>query len=169
MTTAPTQHVTDDSQYKLGTELITKIEKIASDYPDKNSAMLPALHLIQDKFGWVPAAAVKQLANLLDATPNKIYAVLTFYTMFNTKPVGRYHIQACRNVSCSLLGSKKIHEHISEKYGLQPGRTTSDGKFTLRQVECLGSCGTAPVMMINDTYYDRLTEKKVDEILESLQ
>jgi NADH-quinone oxidoreductase subunit E len=119
--------------------------------------------------GWIPPDAVKQLAEVLDTTPNKIYGILTFYTMFNTEPVGKYHIQVCRNVSCSLLGAKSIIEHLSEKWGINPGETTKDSKFTLSLVECLGSCGTAQVMIINDKYYENLTENKVDNILTSLQ
>ena len=169
MSTLPSPHVTEDSEYKLDKQILTKIEKIAGQYPEENSALIPALHLIQDKFGWVPPVTVKQLAEVLKTTPNKIYGVLSFYTMFNTKPVGKYNIQVCRNLSCSLLGAKHIIEHISEKLSIEPGETSEDGKFTLTLVECLGSCGTAPVMMINDTYYEELNENKVDKILESLQ
>ena len=157
------------SENKLKKEIITKIEKLAAQFPERNSALIPALHMIQDEFGWVPPNTVKQLAEILDTTPNKIYAVLTFYTMFNTKPVGKFHIQVCRNVSCSLTGANNIIQHLSHKLGIKPGETTADGKFTLTLVECLGSCGTAPVMMINEKYYENLNKKKVDNILNSLQ
>ena len=169
MSTSPSPYVTKECEYKLSTELVTKINQIAESYPEKNSALLPALHLVQDEFGWVPSTIVKQLAEVLETTPNKIYAVLTFYTMFNTKPVGKYHIQVCRNVSCSLLGAKHVIDHLSNRLNIQPGENSSDGKFTLSLVECLGACGNAPVMMINDKYYENLTDQKVDEILESLQ
>ncbi len=169
MTTSPSTYKVDDPTYKLSAETVQKIEELIEKYPKKNSALMPALHIIQDKFGWIPPAAISQLAEKLDTTPNKIYSVVTFYTMFNQKPVGKYHIQVCRNVSCSLLGAKHIVDHLSEKFGIQPGETTDDKKYTLTLVECLGACGTAPVMMINDTYYENLTVKKVDNILESLQ
>ena len=169
MTTSPSAHVTDKIKYKLDSELITKINDIAKQYPDKNSALLPALHLIQDKFGWIPPETVKELAQILITTPNKIYGILTFYTMFNTQPVGKYHIQVCRNVSCSLLGSKHIYNHLSQKYDIQAGGTTADSKYTLNLVECLGACGSAPVMMINDKYYENLTIEKVEKILETLE
>ena len=119
MSTSPTPNVMEKSDFKLGNELIMKINKIAVRFPEKKSALIPSLHLIQDEFGWVPPETVKQLAEILNSTPNKIYAVLTFYTMFNTQPVGKYHVQVCRNVSCSLLGAKSIVEHISEKYGIK--------------------------------------------------
>lgn len=169
MTTSPSQHKTEDKQYALTEKLIKKINEIAEQFPEKGSALLPSLHVIQDEFGWVPYKAVRQLADILEIAPNKIYGVLTFYTMFNTEPVGKFHIQICRNISCSLMGSKNIVEHVSNKLHIEPGETTKDGEFSLSLVECLGACGSAPVMMINDTYHENLTEEKVDKILESLQ
>lgn len=169
MTPSPTPNVIDKTDYKLKANVLKKIEALAAKFPDKNSALLPAIYTIQDEYGWIPPEAVKQLAHVLDSTPNKIYAVLTFYTMFNTEPVGKYHIQVCKNVSCSLLGSQHIIDYISKKLKIQPGETTKDKKFTLSLVECLGSCGTAPVMMINDKYYENLDKSKVDDILKSLQ
>ncbi|MCI0495475.1 MAG: NADH-quinone oxidoreductase subunit NuoE [bacterium] len=169
MSASPSPYLAEESEFNLSEDVVTKITEMAAVFPQRNSALIPALHLIQDQFGWVPPPAIKQLAQLLKTTPNKIYGVLTFYTMFNLKPVGKYHIQVCRNVSCSLLGAKHIIEHLSKKLKIQPGETTKDNKFTLSLVECLGACGTAPVMMINDTYYENLDAKKVDGILKSLQ
>ena len=169
MSLSPSPHKTEVSEFHLSDDVVTKINQVAASFPDRNSALIPALHLIQDQFGWVPPPTINQLAQLLKTTPNKIYGVLTFYTMFNLKPVGTYHIQVCRNVSCSLLGAKHIIEHLSKKLKIQPGETTEDKKFTLSLVECLGACGTAPVMMINDTFYENLDAKKVDTILKSLQ
>ena len=169
MSILPSPHVTDETEYKLKQEIVTKIIELAARFPDKNSALIPALHIIQDEFGWVPPETVTQLAEILQTHPNKVYGVLTFYTMFNKKPVGKYHIQVCRNLSCSILGAKHIIEHLSDKLGVEPGESTEDSKFTLSQVECLGSCGTAPVMMINDKYYENLNIEKVDNILGSLQ
>ncbi len=168
MSKMPIPHAKEADKYILNEKLSKKIKDLAAKFPDRNSAMLPAIHLIQDEFGWVPPEAVKQLAKLINTTSNKIYSVLTFYTMFRTEPVGHYHIQVCRNVSCSLMGAKKIIDHISHQLKVKPGETTPDGKFTFSLVECLGACGTAPVMMINDTYYENLTEKKIDQILKSL-
>lgn len=169
MATLPSTYNVDNPEYLLKQDMVKNINKIAAKFPEKNSAILPALYVIQDEFGWIPPAAISQLAVLLDTTPNKIYSVVTFYTMFNRKPVGRYHIQVCRNVSCSLLGANHIVDHLTEKLGINPGETTTDNKYTISLVECLGACGSAPVMMINDTYYENLTVNKVDSILESLQ
>jgi NADH-quinone oxidoreductase E subunit len=169
MAISPSTYNIDDPEYKLKADVVEKINKLAEQFPEKNSALIPALHLIQDEFGWIPPAAVAQLADILETTPNKIYAVISFYSMFNEKPVGKYHIQVCRNVSCSLLGANHIIDHIANKIEIKPGQTTDDKKYTLSLVECLGSCGTAPVMMVNDKYYENLTEEKVDNILKSLE
>ena len=169
MSASPSPYRTEESEFNLNDEVVTKINGLAGAFPQKNSALIPALHLIQDQFGWVPPPAIKQLAQLLKTTPNKIYGVLTFYTMFNLKPVGKYHIQVCRNVSCSLLGVKHIIEHLTKKLNIKAGETSADGKFTLTLVECLGACGTAPVIMINDKYYENLDEKKVDQLLKTLK
>jgi len=146
-----------------------EFEDILRRYPDRQAALLPALHLAQREFGYISGEVVEYLSRLLGFTEARIYGVATFYTMYNKKPVGKYHLQVCRNISCSLLGAKHIIEHISEKLGIKPGETTPDGKFTLSLVECLGSCGTAPVMQINDDYYENLSIEKVDEILENLK
>lgn len=169
MLASPSPYLAEASEFHLSDEVVTKINLLAASFPERNSALIPALHLIQDQFGWIPPATITQLAELLKTTPNKIYGVLTFYTMFNLKPVGKYHIQVCRNVSCFLLGAKHIIEHLSKKLKIEPGETTDDKKYTLSLVECLGACGNAPVMMINDKYHENLDSKKIDNILKSLQ
>jgi len=169
MSLSPSPHEIESSEFQLSDEVVAKITQLAAKFPQRNSALIPALHLIQDQFGWVPPPTIQQLAELLKTTSNKIYGVLTFYTMFNLKPVGKYHIQVCRNVSCSLLGAKHIIERLSKKLKIKPGETTEDQKFTLSLVECLGACGSAPVMMINDQYYENLDAKKVDAILKAFK
>jgi NADH-quinone oxidoreductase subunit E len=135
---------------------------------DNESALIPVLHLAQDEFGWLSTEVMDYVAGLLELPPARVYGVATFYTMFNKKPVGRWHVQVCTNISCSLLGAEHVLEHISGKLGIKEGETTPDDRFTLSTVECLGSCGTAPVMQINDEYYENLTEEKIDGILEDL-
>ncbi len=165
----PSVNKTENLEYKIKKEVVEKITELAERFPEKKSAMIPAMHLIQDEFGWLPDQAIRKLADILKIAPNKIYGVASFYSMFNLKPVGKYHIQVCRNVSCQLMGAKNVVEHLSKKLNIQPGETTEDKKYTISLVECLGSCGTAPVMMINDKYYENLTENKVEEILKTLQ
>lgn len=146
-----------------------KIADEAAKYPEKRSAILPALYLIQGEEGYITKEGAGIVAELLSITPTEVWSVASFYTMFNLKPKGKYHIQACKNISCHLAGSDTIIAHLSRKLDIPVGGTTKDGKFTLTTVECLGSCGTGPMMQVNDDYYENLTEAKVDEILEQLR
>jgi NADH-quinone oxidoreductase subunit E len=148
---------------------LKEFEAIRSRFPEREAAILPALHLAQREFGYVSDESIVYLAGLLGFSPARIEGVATFYTMYNRRPVGRYHLQICRNISCSLLGAEGLIEHVSKKLGIKPGETTPDGRFTLTAVECLGSCGTAPVMQVNDDYHENLTEEKIDALLDRLQ
>ena len=150
-------------------DLKEKVEKIARKYPERRSALLPALFLAQKKYGYLTKETMEEVASILNLQPVQVYEVATFYTMFNKKPVGKYHVQVCTNVSCSLLGSEMIVDCLKKKLGIKSGETTEDKLFTLSEVECLGSCGTAPMMQINDTYYENLTEEKVNNILMELK
>ena len=145
-----------------------EFERLLTRYPDKEAVILPALYLAQREFGHVSDEAIVYIAGLLGRSPAQIEGVATFYTMYNRKPVGKYHVQICRNISCSLLGAEHLIEHVAGKLGVKPGGTTPDGKFTLSLAECLGSCGTAPVMQVNDDYYENLTEASIDAILDKL-
>ncbi|MHB1011900.1 MAG: NADH-quinone oxidoreductase subunit NuoE [Desulfobacteria bacterium] len=145
-----------------------EFERLLTRYPDRKAVILPALHLAQKEFGYVSDEAIVYIAGLVGASPSEIEGVATFYTMYNRKPVGKYHVQICRNISCSLLGAEHLIEHVSKKLGVRPGETTPDGKFTLEKVECLGSCGTAPVMQVNDEYHENLTVESIDRILDNL-
>ncbi|MDA8180188.1 MAG: NADH-quinone oxidoreductase subunit NuoE [Deltaproteobacteria bacterium] len=145
-----------------------EFERLLTRYPDRKAAILPALHLAQKEFGYVSDEAIVYLAGLVGASPAEIEGVASFYTMYDRKPVGKYHVQICRNISCSLLGAEHLIEHVSRKLGVRPGETTPDGKFTLEKVECLGSCGTAPVMQVNDEYHENLTVESIDRILDKL-
>jgi NADH-quinone oxidoreductase subunit E len=146
-----------------------EIRKIRDEYPDAQSALLPALYLAQTAYGgWLPEAAFDEVAAVMDLPLAQVASVATFYTMLNQKPVGRHLVQVCTNISCSLLGAEHLVDHIGHKLGIAVGETTADGKFTLLEVECLGSCGTAPMMQVDDQYFENLTEDKVDQILSSL-
>lgn len=153
----------------LSNNTIEKIKKAITKYPNKRSAAMDALMVVQEEFGYLPEDAVKETAKILEMPPVQLNSVAGFYTMYNKKPVGRYHIQVCTNISCSLLGSEHIVESLSRKLGVKKGETTQDKRFTLTEVECLGSCGTAPMMQINDDYYENLTEGKIEEILKELK
>jgi NADH-quinone oxidoreductase E subunit len=150
-------------------EALKRFEAIVARYPKKEAAMLPVLYLAQEEFGYLSEESIAYVAKLMDQSPARVRGVVTFYTMLNTKPVGRHHIQVCRTLSCALAGAEKITRYISSNLGISPGETTADGRFTLSEVECLASCGTGPMMQINDDYYEGLTEKTVGEILKSLK
>ena len=145
-----------------------EIEDLLSRYPIKRSALIPLLYLAQQEEGYVSESAMKEIASLLKLTPPQVYETVTFYTMLNLKPVGTFHIQICKSLPCALAGSDMLTAWLQSKLGIHPGETTPDGIFTLSLVECLGSCGTAPMMQINDDYYEQLTEVKVDEIMNDL-
>lgn len=146
-----------------------RLEEILLRYPTKRAAMLPTLWLAQRQFGWISNEAMEYVARLLSLPVVKVFEVVTFYTMFNRKPVGKYHIQLCRTLSCELCGKEEILNHLKKKLGIGIGETTADGRFTLSEVECLGSCGTAPMLQLNDDYHENLTVEKVDEILKRLE
>jgi NADH-quinone oxidoreductase subunit E len=147
----------------------TEIDEILSRYPVRRSALLPLLYLAQREEGYVTEAAMKEIAQILKLTPPQVYETITFYTMLNLKPVGKFHIQVCKSLMCALVGSDQLVAWFHGKLGIKPGETTPDKQFTLSVVECLGACGTGPMMQINDDYYERLTEQKVDQILADLK
>lgn len=147
----------------------TEIDEILSRYPVRRSALLPLLYLAQQEEGFVSEAAMKEIASILRLTPPQVYETVTFYTMFNLKPIGKFHIQVCKSLMCALVGSDTLIGWLEAKLGIKPGDTTKDGLFTLSKVECLAACGTGPMMQVNDDYYERLTEEKVDRILADLK
>ena len=144
---------------------LKKIEEIKKRYPTAKAALLPTLWIAQDQYGWISQETMKEVASLLNLPYGHVLGVVSFYSMFYDKPIGKYHLQVCTNVSCQLLGSEKIVDYLSKKCNLKVDETSADGKYTLSEVECLGSCGTAPMMQINDEYYENLTKEKIDHIL----
>lgn len=146
-----------------------KLEKIIAHYPQKKAALLPVLHIAQREFGRISYEDEKTVASLLDIKPIEVREVVTFYTMFLREKVGKYHIQVCSNLSCTILGADNLIDYLKEKLAIGVGETTADQKFTLTTVECLGACEHAPCMMVNFDYYGNLDQNKIDEILEKLE
>lgn len=146
-----------------------KFDEFLTHYPTKQAAILPTLWLCQEQFKVLTLDVLEYVAQLLSLSPVHVYSVATFYTMFNLKPVGRHHLQVCRTLSCALLGAEKIVDHLKKRLGIEEGQITPDGKFSLCTVECLASCGTAPMMMINEKYYENLDNQKLDQILAELK
>ena len=134
----------------------------------ESSLVLPCLRRIQEVRGWVADADIDELAEYLGVARIQIEEVLSFYTQFRRAPIGRWHLQACRNLSCSMRGAEGVIEHLGERLGIAPGETTKDGRFTLSTVECLGSCGTAPVVVVNETYHENMTPERLDALIEGL-
>jgi NADH-quinone oxidoreductase subunit E len=149
--------------------LEAEVDELISHYPVKRAASLMVLHAIQDKCGWISQDAVKWTAQKLELAPINIFEILTFYPMLRQEPMGKYQIKVCRTLSCALGGAYELREHLCQKFGLDAhkhgAQTTPDGKFTVEFVECLASCGTAPVMMCNDDFYEAVSQKKADEIV----
>jgi NADH-quinone oxidoreductase subunit E len=124
--------------------------------------------MAQRQFGWISPEAMKYVAGLLDLPVSHVYGVVTFYTMFNTKPVGKYHLQVCTNVSCMLRGGDRLLDHACRRLNVGHGETSADNRFTVTEVECLGSCGTAPAVQVNDDYHENLSVESFDKLLNDL-
>ncbi len=155
--------------FTVSAELEAELNELITHYPQKRSASLMFLHAIQERFGCISQEAVEWTAKKLDLKPINVYELVTFYPMFRQEPPGKYHIKVCRTLSCALNGSYELRAHFCEKLGLDPKKhgpqTTKDGRFTLEFVECLASCGTGPVMMVNETLHENVTQKMADEVL----
>ena len=145
-----------------------KIEALIPRYPAPRSALIPSLHLAQADVGYLPAEAIAEVAEIFGLSANEVFEVASFYTMFYKKPVGKYVLQVCTNISCMLCDSETIVAHLEKRLGIKPGETTPDGRFTLIEVECLASCGTAPVVQINENFHENLSPEKLDRILDGL-
>lgn len=146
-----------------------KIQALILKYPQRRSALIPSLHTVQEEVGYLPSDALREIADIFELAPNEVNEVVSFYTMLRTRPVGKYLIQVCTNISCLLCNSEEILSHLQKRLGIRPGETTPDNRFTLVEVECLASCGTAPVVQINEEYHESLTPEKLDRILDNLR
>lgn len=148
---------------------LKKLEELKKRYPTTKALTLHVLWMAQEQFGWISADTMKYVAGLLNVPFSHVYGVVSFYTMFNTKPVGKHHLQVCTNISCQLRGADKLLDHVCESLKVKVGEMTPDKRFTVTEVECLGSCGTAPMMQVNDEYYENLDQQKVDRILREIE
>jgi NADH-quinone oxidoreductase E subunit len=166
------QVLVTDEVAEFSPEVLAEIDAHIAKYPPerKRSALIPLLLLVvQRERGYIDNAGVNFLAQKLDLTVTDVWETATFYSMLQMRPVGKYHIQVCKTLSCRIMGEPEITGHICDRLGIHAGETTGDGKFTVSRVECLGSCGTAPMMQIGFDYHEDLTVEKVDEILDSLE
>ncbi|MGE3311669.1 MAG: NAD(P)H-dependent oxidoreductase subunit E [Limisphaerales bacterium] len=150
-------------------ELEAEIDELISHYPQKRSASLMLLHALQEHFGWLPPDVIEWTARKLDLQPIHVRELVTFYPMFRQTAAGRFQFKVCRTLSCALGGGHALHRQLCEKFGLEPSRhglqTTPDGRYSVEFVECLASCGTAPVMMVNEEFHEGVTPEKADAIV----
>ena len=145
-----------------------EIQVHVAKYPDRRAALLPALYVGQREFGYVTPSVMALVARTLDIPDTWVREVATWYTMFNKKPVGRYHLQVCTNISCHLVGADSMTRGLEEHLGIKAGQTTADGRFTLSEVECLAACGSGPCMQVNDDYHEHLDTEKAIAVLRTL-
>ena len=155
-------------EFKFTQENLERIDKEIQKYPLRKPAVMAALYIAQEQNGFISNEVMKEVANVLEMTAEDVLGVVTFYTMYHQKQMGKYHIQVCTNVSCMLRGGFEIWNQVKDKFGIDHLGVTEDKKFSLEEVECMGSCGTAPMIAVNEDYYENLSKEKVEEILTSL-
>lgn len=156
-------------QLQFPPEAQARFDHLLTRYPTKEAVLLPALHLAQEVWGWISPEVVHYVGSLLELSPATVFGVVSFYNMYNQKPVGKYHVQVCTNLSCMVTNAYDIYDHLCSKLKIHPGETTGDGLYTVIDVECLGSCGTAPVVQINNDYHENMTVEKMDDLLTKLR
>ncbi|GAB4329061.1 MAG: NADH-quinone oxidoreductase subunit NuoE [Candidatus Zixiibacteriota bacterium] len=144
-----------------------KVEAIIAKYPDKQSATLPVLWLAVEEFGWISPQVEQIVADILDRPVNHIHEVVTFYTMFPRRPMGRHHIQICRNIACWIHGETRLVNHLKQRLGIEAGQVTPDGRFSLEEVECLAYCECAPALRMDNRYEGNLTIEKIDQLIDN--
>ena len=154
----------------LSQSAIEEIQGLKAQYPHPRSALMPALHIAQEENGgWLSREAMEDVARVMDMTPADVESVASFYSMYNKRPVGKYMIEVCTNISCSLLGGRQLAHHIEERLGVPIGENTPDGLFTVKTVECMASCGGAPAIQVNGLYHENMTPEKFDTLVEELK
>ncbi len=155
--------------FKFTEDNLKKIEEVRRKYPTALAAVMPVVYIAQEQNGFISEEAMAEIANVLGIDKVSVLSVVTFYTMYHTKPMGKYHVQVCTNVSCMLRGAYEIWDGVKAKLGLDNMEVSPDGKFSLEEVECMGACGYAPMIAVNEDYFENLSKEKVFEILDSLK
>jgi len=155
--------------FKFTEENLKRIEEVRKKYPTALAAVMPVIYIAQEQNGYLSNEAMEEIAFVLGIDKVNVLSVVTFYTMYHTKPMGKYHIQVCTNVSCMLRGGYEIWDQVKEKIGLDHMQVSENRMFSLEEVECMGACGYAPMLAVNEDYFENLTKEKVEEILDSLK
>ena len=154
--------------FKFTSENQRAFEELLTKYPNKQAALLPTLWLAQKQNGHLSLEVQEYVAGLLALSPVHVHGVVTFYSMYKEKPTGKYHLQVCRTLSCALMGCESVMRHLEDRLKIKPGEVSRDSRFSWEAVECLASCGTGPVVQVNETYVENLTTEKLDQLLEKL-
>lgn len=155
---------------KFSEQALAEIQKELKRYETKESAIIPALYIAQkENKGWINVDVIRELSKVMDIPEARINEVFKFYTMFNQEPVGKFHVQVCTNISCAVEGGRELANHICKELDVKYGEVSKDGRFTVTRVECLGSCGTAPMMQVNDRYYEKLTPESAMNLLRGMK
>jgi len=157
------------TDFKFTEENLKRIENEIKKYPVKQPAVMAALWIAQEQYGWISGEVMKEVASILDMTMEEVLGIVTFYTMYHQRPMGKYHIQVCTNVSCMLRSGYEIFEQVKQKLNIGNMQVTDDKMFSLEEVECMGSCGTAPMIAVNEDYFENLDKEKVEQILNSFK
>ncbi len=157
------------SKHLLSERAAARVQELVARYPKKKSAIMPALYIAQEELGWLPSEAFQWVAEQLDLSPAHVRGVATFYTMYYKKSVGKYHVQVCRTLSCMLCGARDLTGHLKERLSIASGEITADNMWSYEEVECLGSCGTAPMVQINDVFFENLTPEKLDAVMNRIE
>ena len=167
MSATPNLKSPSEAEIRFSEKAMAEFQKLLGRYDSKRSALLPVLHLAQDEFGWMSPQVIMYVAKLMELSTAQVQEVVTFYHMFHKKPVGEHHFQFCVTLSCWMQGSHQLMKSTCSRLGIREGETSADGKFTVSRVECLGSCGSAPVVQINEAYYENLTPEKLNRLINS--
>lgn len=162
------QLISTGEPFAFDAERDAEFERLIIRYPIRESMIMPALWMVQEQVGWISAEAIEYIADRIGTYPAKVLELATFYTMYHLKPVGKYHICVCRTLSCWLRGKQEIVDYLADEVGINPGQMTEDGMFSLEEVECLGHCGTAPVVQINGTFHEEMDLDKLKALLATL-
>lgn len=156
-------------EFQFTKENLEKIEKSISKYPDKKAAVMDALYIAQEQNGFITNEIMEEIGKILEMPVSDVYGVATFYTMYHKKPVGKYHLQVCTNVSCMLKGGMELLKQLKDELNIDEGEVTKDGLFSLEEVECMGACGGAPMISVNYDYYENLTPEKLRNLINELR
>lgn len=162
-------HSEQEERFEFSPENRAELERIIAKYPVKRSALIPALQLAQKQAGFITSAVMRHVAEIFEASPMEVWGVVSFYTMLKTQPIGEYHVQVCNNLSCALMGAGRLLREIENRLDCRDGHTREDGKFSVEAVECLGACGGAPCVQINEDYFECVTPEIMNDILSALE